>query len=306
MANRHLSRSIVLQTLFEWDFAVSKDADLEDMLDRNISEFGPGLNDSDFMNSLFFGVVKKKVIIDEIIEKAAPDWPIEKISMVDRNIIRIGLYELLFGDREQVPPKVAINEAIELAKSFGGENSGKFINGVLGGVYKEIGEPGKNEIGKNKNKNFELDPSKFPIEKKAGAVVYALHENEIYFAFVHDVFGYWTLSKGGIEEGENEEQGAIREIKEEMNLDIQIKELLGRNEYIASHPEKGKIRKQVTFFLAESEYKEITLEKGTGGLDDAKWFPLNEVPNLKMYDNMIPLLTKTIQILQEKQLINNN
>jgi len=306
MANRHLSRSIVLQTLFEWDFAVSKDADLEDMLDRNISEFGPGLNDSDFMNSLFFGVVKKKVIIDEIIEKAAPDWPIEKISMVDRNIIRIGLYELLFGDREQVPPKVAINEAIELAKSFGGENSGKFINGVLGGVYKEIGEPGKNEIGKNKNKNFELDPSKFPIEKKAGAVVYALHENEIYFAFVHDVFGYWTLSKGGIEEGENEEQGAIREIKEEMNLDIQIKELLGRNEYIASHPEKGKIRKQVTFFLAESEYKDITLEKGTGGLDDAKWFPLNEVPNLKMYDNMIPLLTKTIQILQEKQLINNN
>jgi N utilization substance protein B len=300
MANRHLSRSIVLQTLFEWDFAVNKEADPKEMLERNIEEFGPGLDDSDFMSELFLGVVKKKSIIDEIIEKAAPDWPIDKISIVDRNILRIGLYELLFSDREQVPPKVAINEAIELAKSFGGENSSKFINGVLGGVYKEIGEPGKDDVGKKQHKHFETDPAKFPIEKKAGAVVYSYHNDEVYFAFVHDVFGYWTLSKGSIEEGENEEEGAMREIKEEMDLNIKIKEILGRNEYIANHPEKGKIRKQVVFFLAESEYSKITLEKGTGGLNDAKWFPINEIPNLKMYDNMIPLLTKAIEILNKK------
>lgn len=300
MANRHLSRSIVLQTLFEWDFAAEKDVAPIEMLDRNIEEFGPGLNDSQFMHELFLGVIKKKSIIDEVIEKAAPDWPIDKISVVDRNILRIGLYELLFGDRNQVPPKVAINESIELAKSFGGENSSKFINGVLGGVYKEIGEPGKDDTSKKKNKNFETDPAKFPIEKKAGAVVYAIHDGNIYFAFVHDVFGYWTLSKGGIEEGENEEQGAIREIKEEMGLDMTIKELLGRNEYIASHPEKGKIRKQVIFFLGESEYKDIVLEKGTGGLDDARWFKMEEVPELKMYDNMIPLLTKAVEILTKK------
>ena len=300
MANRHLSRSIVLQTLFEWDFAVEK-TEPEVMLSRNIEEFGPGLDDASFMSELFLGVVKKKAIIDEIIEKAAPDWPIDKISIVDRNILRIGLYELLFGDRTQVPPKVAINESIELAKSFGGENSSKFINGVLGGVYKEIGEPGKDDVSKKKKaKEFETDPAKFPIEKKAGAVVYALHEGNIYFAFVHDVFGYWTLSKGGIEEGENEEEGAIREIKEEMGLDIKIKELLGRNEYIANHPEKGKIRKQVIFFLGESEYKDIVLEKGTGGLNDAKWFPISEITNLKMYDNMIPLLTKAVEILTKE------
>jgi len=298
MANRHLSRSIVLQTLFEWDFSSSdNEAKTDGILERNIEEFGPGLNDSLFMAELFLGIVKKKVIIDEIIEKAAPDWPIDKISIVDRNILRIGLYELLFGDRKEVPPKVAINESIELAKSFGGENSGRFINGVLGGVYKEIGEPGKDEVGKKKNKNIETDPAKFPIEKKAGAVVYAYHENEIYFAFVHDVFGYWTLSKGGIEDGENEEQGAIREIKEEMGLDIKIKKLLDYNEYIANHPEKGKIRKQVVFFLAESEYQDLVLEKGTGGLDEAKWFKLDEIPNLKMYDNMIPLLKKAVEIL---------
>jgi N utilization substance protein B len=296
MANRHLSRSIVLQTLFEWDFAASDTFTPEEMLTRNIEEFGPGLNDASFMSELFMGIIKKKAIIDEIIEKAAPDWPIDKISIVDRNILRMGLYELLFSDRTQVPPKVAINESIELAKSFGGENSSKFINGVLGGVYKEIGEPGKDDVSKKKAKHFETDPAKFPIEKKAGAVVYAMHEGSIYFAFVHDVFGYWTLSKGGIE-GIEEEEGAVREIKEEMGLDITIKALLGRNEYIANHPEKGKIRKQVVFFLAESSYTDIVLEKGTGGLDDAKWFVLEEIPNLKMYDNMIPLLTKAVEIL---------
>jgi len=114
------------------------------------------------------------------------------------------------------------------------------------------------------------------------------------------VFGYWTLSKGGIEDGVDEREGAVREIKEEMGLDIVIKEELGRNEYIANHPEKGKIRKQVVFFLGESEYTDITLEKGTGGLDDAKWFPIEEIANLKMYDNMIPLLTKAIEILTNK------
>ncbi len=111
------------------------------------------------MMPLFFllidQVLKKHKVIDEIIEKAAPDWPIDKISIIDRNILRIGLTELLFGDRKEVPPKVAINEAIELAKTFGGENSGKFVNGVLGAVYKEIGEPGKSKsVKKRKQKNL--------------------------------------------------------------------------------------------------------------------------------------------------------
>ncbi len=303
MANRHLSRSIVLQTLFEWDFAVSKDKEnTSEMLTRNIEEFGPGLNDNKFIEELFNGILNKVSILNEIIEKAAPDWPLAKISMVDRNILRLGLYELIFGDRTQVPPKVAINESIELAKSFGGENSSRFVNGVLGAVYKEIGEPGKDDINpkKFKKKVVETDPAKFPIEKKAGAVIYSKHDDKIYFAFVHDVFGYWTLSKGGVENNENEEQGAIREIKEELGIDIKVIELLGRNEYIASHPINGKIRKQVSFFLAEAEYADLKIYNESGGLDDAKWFELSEVPTLKMYDNMIPLLTKAIEILTKK------
>jgi transcription antitermination protein NusB len=307
MANRHLSRSIVLQTLFEWDFSVTKDhtstPDItpEEMLDRNIEEFGPGLNDSLFMRELFSGVLKKKAIIDEVIEKAAPDWPIEKIATVDRNILRLGLYELLFGDRSQVPPKVAINEAIELGKGFGGENSSKFINGVLGGVYKELGEPGKEQIGKPKKKHVETDPSKYPVEQKAGAVVYAFHEGEIYFAFVHDAFGYWTLSKGSIEPGEKEEDAAIREIKEEMGVGIVLKQVLGRHEYIGNHPQNGKIKKQVVLFLGETQFQDLTLTKDTGGLDDAKWFKLEEVSNLKMYDNMIPILESAIKVLTEEK-----
>ena len=133
MANRHLARSTVLQTLYEWDFAGKKN-DHQEILLRNVEEFAPGAKDDHFMKNLLEGVVSKSNDLDEIIVKAAPEWPIDKISVMDRNILRLGLYELLFADREQVPPKVAINEAIELAKTFGGETSSKFVNGVLGAV----------------------------------------------------------------------------------------------------------------------------------------------------------------------------
>ena len=145
MANRHLSRSIAMQALYEWDFKGKNLVQLKEVVNRNIKEFGPGLENSDFVWQLIDGVVKHSAKLDKIIEKSAPEWPLEQITIIDRNILRIGLYELLFGNRQEVPPKVAINEAIELAKSFGGESSGKFINGVLGTVYREIGEPGKEE-----------------------------------------------------------------------------------------------------------------------------------------------------------------
>jgi len=126
-----------MQSLYEWDFC-GKEKDLRKIVEKNIKEFGPGLEDESFIWQLITGIVKKLKQIDEIIEKAAPEWPIEQITIIDRNVLRIGLYELLYAKKEEVPPKVAINEAIELAKSFSGESSGKFINGVLGTVYKEI------------------------------------------------------------------------------------------------------------------------------------------------------------------------
>ena len=140
MASRHLSRSIAMQSLYEWDFSGKKPDQLEKIVERNIQEFGPGLEDKTFVWQLIEGVVSRIGDIDKIIEKAAPEWPIEQITIIDRNVLRIGLYELLYSNKDEVPPKVAINEAIELAKTFGGESSGKFINGVLGTVYKQIEE----------------------------------------------------------------------------------------------------------------------------------------------------------------------
>ena len=138
MASRHLSRSIVLQSLYEWDF-YDKKPSLKNITERNIKDFGPGLEELNFIWQLIEGIEKRMPELDKIIETAAPEWPIAQISMIDRNVLRVGLCELLYADKAEVPPKVAINEAIELAKTFSGSTSGKFVNGVLGTVYKQLG-----------------------------------------------------------------------------------------------------------------------------------------------------------------------
>jgi transcription antitermination protein NusB len=235
MANRHLSRSIVLQSLFEWDFGSKSSQEALVIFERNAKEFAAGMGDFSFMETLIKGILEKQKDIDLIIEKAAPDWPIDKISVIDRNILRVGLFELLFADRSQVPPKVAINEAIELSKTFGGETSSKFVNGVLGAVYKELGEPGKEQTSTKK-----AEPKVSPTEYLGGAVVYAKDKRDIYLALVHDVFGRWTLSKGHIDGTKDPEEEVKRAIKDELSLDVTVKEKLGVNEYPTYHPEKGK------------------------------------------------------------------
>jgi len=263
---------------------------------RNANEFAPGMGDFSFMESLIKGILEKKKDIDLIIEKAAPDWPIDKISIIDRNILRIGLYELLFADRAQVPPKVAINEAIELSKTFGGDTSSKFVNGVLGAVYKELGEPGKDETSKSKDKK---NNAPVPVEYLGGAVVYAKSGVDIYLALVHDVFGRWTLSKGHIEADKDQEDEVKKAIKDELSLDVKIREKLGTNEYPTYHPEKGKVRKNVTYYLCESPFVDIHLNN-TGGLDDAKWFKLGDILDLNFYNDILPLVTQAINILLKK------
>jgi len=141
MATRHLCRSVLLQSLYEWDFYKTKegkDADLLTILDRNMKSFAEGIDEPDFVYRIAKNLIDHLSEINNIIIKAAPAWPIDQINIIDRNILRIGLSELVFGDPEEVPPKVAINEAIELAKTFGGDSSGKFINGVLGTVYRQM------------------------------------------------------------------------------------------------------------------------------------------------------------------------
>ncbi|WKZ26530.1 MAG: transcription antitermination factor NusB [Candidatus Paceibacterota bacterium] len=297
MSNRHLFRSIVLQTLFEIDFRKADSSEGLKIFKRNIEEFAAESNDNEFLNNLYNGVLEKREKLDEIISKAAPDWPLDKISVVDRNILRLGLYELLFSDRDQVPPKVAINEAIELAKSFGGENSGKFVNGVLGTVYKELGEPGKDE---DSNYAKSKDSKNLPKEILVGAVVYAKDNEQVYLALVHDVFGHWTLSKGKVKDGEDPVEGVKRKAKEEVGLDVVVEKELGSNEYVAHDPERGRVKKQVKYFLARSDFGDIKLGE-SGGLDDAKWFKLKDILELNFYDDVMPIVIKAVKILAENQ-----
>jgi N utilization substance protein B len=164
MASRHLARSVAMQSLYEWDFKGRSDEALPGILEHTIKEFGEGLDEPEFVVQLVKGTLDHVEEIDRIIERAAPQWPIDQIAMVDRNVLRLGLYELMWGDRGAVPPKVAINEAIELAKSFGGESSGRFINGVLGTVYKEMGEPGKDDAPPRKKDGEEQITEDVPAE----------------------------------------------------------------------------------------------------------------------------------------------
>ena len=136
MSNRHLARTVAMQSLYQWDFSGQPQDKLLSIIKKNLVEFAPGLNDEGFTEKLASGVLDHLKDIDKKIEKHATEWPLEQITLVDRNILRIGIYELLHNP--EIPPKVAINEAIEVAKTFGGESSGKFVNGVLGAIYRAV------------------------------------------------------------------------------------------------------------------------------------------------------------------------
>jgi N utilization substance protein B len=144
-SNRHLGRIVAMQTLYEYDFRASADVPVNHkaILERNLGEFSNAIDDKQFVHDVVEGVQKDQDNIDGIIGPAAPDWPVDQIAKIDKIILRIGVYELLI--KRDVPPKVAINEAVELAKAFGGENSSKFINGVLGTIYRgsDVYEPEK-------------------------------------------------------------------------------------------------------------------------------------------------------------------
>ena len=294
MASRHLSRSIVLQSIYEWDFYEKKEKDLDLILKRNIEKFGPDLENLDFINKLVQGILKNLSKIDKLIGVSAPERPIEQISIIDRNILRIGLFELLYAKKEEVPPKVAINEAIELAKNFGGENSSKFINGVLGTVFKEIlGRKGK-EDASNGRVIEETLAAAFVFQKKDG--VYQM-------VLILDIFGYWTFPKGHKENEEEIEETIKREITEETGLkEVKIIKKLGERSYIAKDPEKGRIKRNVTDFLVEAfGNTELKIEKSPG-IKDGKWFNIDEVLELKRYPDAEESFQKAISYLGENKI----
>jgi N utilization substance protein B len=160
MSNRHLARTIAMQSLYQWDFLGMPDGKMDEIIAFNRGEFAPNFDDEGFVNTLVEGVMKHRGDIDEIIRHFAPDWPLEILAIVDRNILRLGVFELKFS--EVIPAKVAINEAIELAKGFGGPSSGRFVNGVLGAVFKDMLAKGETKEIDKKLKEADAKESKIP------------------------------------------------------------------------------------------------------------------------------------------------
>ncbi len=140
-SNRHLGRIVALQSLYEYEFRHTPETpvDLAEVVERNMERYKDDIDDTEFVDLLVRGVIEQMLTLDEKLQPLAPDWPLAQVARIDRNILRIGLYELLYRS-DDVPPRVAINEAVELAKSFGSDNSSKFINGVLGTAYRTLVE----------------------------------------------------------------------------------------------------------------------------------------------------------------------
>jgi len=275
MASRHVSRMSALQALFAAD--VRDDLSLQNierLLEAHAASLPQDDEDRTFSKALIRGVSAKREEIDRVIERAAPQWPLAKIAIVDRNILRIGLYELLFGAASSVPPKVALNEAIELAKIFGSDSSGRFVNGVLGSVYRELGSPRKDEAPKTGKEYF------------AGIVVCAPLGASVQVALVKDAFGKWTLPKTQYESGELSDSAALRAARESLGLtSVTLAAPLSEHEYEAHDPERGKVTRRALYFLGCSKKSALRVTEGKSATE-AAWFTEKALPELDLYEDL--------------------
>lgn len=287
MSNRHLARTVALQSLFQWDFMGQKSS-LEELVKANWQEFGPDYDDGGFALNLVKAVHERQKEIDELIIKYAPEWPLEQITNVDRNVLRLGIFELKFDN--QMPPKVAINEAIELAKSFGGESSGKFVNGVLGSIYRDMVACGE--------KKQEAPVSNQPCETSAGGVVYRRDEDTSYhFALIKDATGRWTFAKGHIDKEEDLATAAKREVSEEIGIhDLTIGPKVGDIQITVNEPGHPPRPKTVHYFLMQTTETEVHAEDTTE-LQDAGWFDIQETWQQLGYENARNIFRKALNLL---------
>ncbi|HLD27587.1 MAG TPA: transcription antitermination factor NusB [Patescibacteria group bacterium] len=284
MSNRHLARTLVLQSLFQWDFN-DKSENVQKILEYNKEEFAPDFDDQEFSRDLLAGVVKKVQELDRLITKYAPEWPLEQITTVDRNVLRIGIFELKYDPA--IPPKVAINEAIEVAKKYGGESSGKFVNGVLGSVYKDMQAAGE-------KKECETEPAQ---EFSAGGVVYKKEGAEYKFALILDAYDKWTFPKGHIEPGEDKEKAALREVGEETGL-TRAKSCgyLGSIDIKVKEPNKAPVPKTVYYYLMETADQELKITKEPE-VKDAKWADKEEALKIISYENALEIFKAALKKL---------
>ena len=292
ISSRREARILLVQVLYEADFRgrVPNGASLFRTFNHLAQEHAPDLVDNPFAKQVLEGISVKYEDINAIIEQAAKNWSLDRIGIIDRNILRLGVFELLFGKDLEVPGRVALNEAIEVTKLFLSTNACKFVNGVLGAVYLEVKDPNEKEVL----------PKKMKHKKSVGGVVFRVQGDEAKFAFVHDIFNRWTLSKGGLEEGERPEEGFKRVILDEIGIAVEPVEKIGVNAYIA-HPPEGPMRKEVIYFLGKTDEMDLNL-KESGGLDATKWFDYEEAKQLTFYPDLKQIILDGMHKVVEQYL----
>jgi transcription antitermination protein NusB len=290
MASRHLSRIAALQALFAAD--IRADVSLATLIqtwEANTDSLAHDDEDHTFTKQLLHGISAKHHEIDAVIEKAAPQWPIEKIAAMDRTILRLGLYELLYGSTISVPPKVALNEAIELAKIFGGDASPKFINGVMGAVYREMGSPRKGESPRHES----------PRDDHAAGVVVCAHDAGVwYVALILDPFHKWTTPRSSVHPGELAHTAAVRAVAEELGIrDLTSMKPIGEYHYPVRKPGEETGDRHVMYFLACTKKVPLT-PSVKESVKDARWFLVTDLPEEAMYDDLRILIESGITIAQ--------
>jgi len=287
MASRHLSRIAALQALFaadmRGDFSLTT---LTKNWETNTDSLAHEDEDRPFTEALLKGIAAKCNEMDAVIVKAAPQWPLNKIAAIDRNILRIGLFELLYGSTVSVPPKVALNESIELAKTFGGDSSPKFVNGVLGAVYRDMGTPRKDEAPR---------PEERKEEQAAGIVVSAHDGKSWYVALVLDPFGKWTVPKSRLEAGELSKDAALRAAQEELGLShVTVYTAVKEHRYDSRKPDEGIVEHTVGYFAGSANKSDLKPKKKEGVLD-AKWFQEDELDEVLIYEDLRSVIELGIQ-----------
>ncbi len=298
MITRRESRGIALQTLFYNDF--KQDKEWKDNYEYALSDFFDAKEDDgkkverikkdEYSFNLVKNVLEKKTLLDDIIKKAAVDWPLEKISIINRNILRIGIFELLFD--KEIPTAIAANEAIILSKIFNNsEKDDQFISGVLGAVSEAAG--------------FD-DESKKRIEKekkiKYGFLPFVEKNKKIKIALVYNIFGKWTLPKGSINQEFPNEAEAIRAIaKDKFNIEGEVLEKIGGHTYSAGIVNDKKIIKTINYFLLKvSNLDQIKLNPKLEGLTEIKFFNFDEIDGLEIYDDIKGFINNAKKILEKK------
>lgn len=281
MANRHLGRTLALQSLFEWDFYAGK-RPIADCISYVQENFAPEYDDNGFTRVLIEGVMEKMPELNEFISKYAKDWPLDQINIVDRNVLRIGIYELKYST---LPHRVVINESIELAKAYGGPSSGRFINGVLGAVYRQL-----ESEGILPRQGVEQD---LPITQvSAGGIVVRETENGPMVLLIRDGIGRFTFPKGKVTTEEDINEAVRREIIEETGLtEFEVRDEVGQIQVTVNEPGQQPVRKLIRYFLMITNQEELTLKMGRG-VTGGDWYPLDGASQIVSYENARAVLAK--------------